>query len=133
MKFKHAFFAIVFVLFWHGVLHLTDGYYYLNQIDVPMHLMGGFAMGILGLAIHHQVSTKHHNKTSPWWYHFAFVVGFAMMVGVAWEFYEFMKDQTIHVWFNLPPSQPSLANTMKDLLNDWIGAMAAFWMFRKKI
>lgn len=133
MKFKSAFFAILIVLLFHGILLLTDGYYHLNQIDVPMHIMGGFAVAMLGLAIHHQVSTKHHNKTSPWWYHFVFVVGFAMLIGVAWEFYEFIMDQTIHAWFQLPLSQPSLANTMKDLLDDWIGAMAAFFVFRKKI
>ena len=133
MKFKHAFFAILFVLACHAVLLLTQGYYHLNQIDVPMHIMGGFAMGILGLAIHHQISSKHHKKTSPWWYCFLFVVGFAMLIGVAWEFYEFIMDQTVHAWFDLPLAQPSLANTMKDLLDDWIGAAVAFWVFRKKI
>ena len=133
MKFKHAFFAILFVLVCHGVLILTQGYYHFKQIDVPMHIMGGFAMGMLGLAIHHQISTRYHNKTSPWWYHFIFVVGFAMLIGVGWEFYEFILDQTVHVWLQQPLSQPSLANTMKDLLDDLIGAVLAFWIFRKKI
>lgn len=133
MKFRSAFFAILFVLFIHGILLLTDGYYHLKQIDVPLHIMGGFAMSMLGLAIHHQVSTKHHNKTMPWWYHFVFVVGFAMLVGVVWEFYEFVMDQTVNIRLQLPLTQPSLANTMKDLLDDLIGAMLAFWIFRKKI
>ena len=133
MKFKHAFFAILFVLAWHGVLLATDGYYYFRQIDIPMHIMGGFAMGMLGLAIHHQISTRHHNKTSPWWYHFIFVIGFAMLIGVAWEFYEFVLDQTVNTRYRLPFSQPSVPNTMKDLFDDLIGAVAAFWIFRKNI
>ncbi len=133
MKFKYAFFAICAVLVFHILLHLTDGYYWLPQIDVPMHLLGGFAIGLLGLAIHHQTATKHHNKHLPWWYHFLFVIGFVMLIGVMWEFHEWVLDQTINFWYGLPLSQPSLANTMKDLLNDWIGGVVAFWMFRKKI
>lgn len=132
MKFKNAFFAILFVLFCHGLLLVTDGYGRFNQIDIPMHLMGGFAVALLGLAIHHQVSTRHHNAKSPWWYHYAFVIGFAMLIGVAWEFHEFILDQTVNFWYRLPMSQPSLTDTMKDLLDDWIGASVAFWMFYKQ-
>lgn len=132
MKFRTAYFAILFVLVIHGILLLTDGYYHLDQIDVPLHIMGGFVMSMLGLAIHHQVSTNHHNKMAPWWYRFVFVVGFAVLIGVLWEFYEFVMDQTVHKWFELPVAQPSLANTMKDLLDDLIGAIAAFWVFQKE-
>lgn len=132
MKFKNAFFAILFVLVIHGILLVTQGYYFLNQIDILMHLMGGFAMSMLGLAIHHQVSTRHHNAKSPWWYHYFFVIGFAMLIGVVWEFHEFIMDQTVNFWYHLPISQPSLTDTMKDLLDDLIGATIAFWIFRKK-
>lgn len=130
MKFKHAFFAILFVLMVHAFLLLTDGYGRFYQIDIPMHLMGGFAMGMLGLAIHHQVAKKHHNAKSPWWYHAGFVLGFAMLVGVAWEFHEYVMDQTVNAWFHIPPSQPSLGDTMKDLLDDLIGAMAAYFIWK---
>ncbi len=132
MKFLHAFFAIFIVLLFHLILLVTHGYDTLNQIDIPMHLLGGFAVGILGLAIHHQVSTKHHNSASPWWYHFMFVIGFAMLIGVLWEFYEFFLDRTVNFWYHLPTSQVSLGDTMKDLLDDGIGASVAFWLFQKK-
>lgn len=132
MKFKHAFLAVLIVLLFHGLLLMTDGYGRFHQIDIPMHLMGGFAMALFGLAIHHQVSTRHHNAKSPWWYHYAFVIGFAMLIGVVWEFHEFALDQTINLWYRLPISQPSLTDTMKDLLDDWIGASVAFWVFYKQ-
>jgi len=130
--FKRAFFAILGVLVIHGALIVTGGYR-INQIDVPMHLMGGFAMGLLGLAIHHAVASKYHTTHFPAWYHYLFVVGFAMLIGIAWEFHEYIMDHTINTWYNLPFSQPSLADTMKDFLMDWIGASVAFTLFKKHL
>lgn len=130
--YQKACFVTGIVLAIHAILLLTDGYR-IPQIDIPMHVMGGFAMAMFGLAIHQAVSTKYHTKHSPAWYHYAFVVGFAMLIGIAWEFHEYILDNTINIWYNLPKSQPSLADTMKDFLNDWIGASIAFFLFKKKI
>lgn len=130
--FKQSFIAIGVVVVIHAILLLTNGYYYLQGVDTPMHLLGGFAMGVLGLAIHHAVASKHHNKTVPMWYHYTFVVGFAMLIGVAWEFHEYIFDQTVNVWFDLPTAQPSLGDTMKDFLMDWLGASVAFFMLKEK-
>jgi len=130
--FKRAFVAIGGVLAVHAGLLLAGGYS-INQIDTPMHFLGGFAMGMLGIAIHHDVASKHHTKRSPWWYHSLFVVGFAMLIGIAWEFHEYILDQTINVWYNLPMSQLSLADTMKDFLMDWLGASVALVVYRKEL
>ncbi|NQV90058.1 hypothetical protein HQ487_01470 [Candidatus Uhrbacteria bacterium] len=130
--FKRAFAAIGGVLLIHGLLLLTGGYSVPNM-DVPMHLFGGFAMGLLALAIHHSVASKHHTSHSPIWYHYLFVIGFAMLIGIAWEFHEYVLDQTINIWYNLPQSQLSLSDTMKDFLNDWIGASVAFFLFKKSL
>lgn len=130
--FKRAFIAIGLVLLIHGILLVTNGYSIPNM-DVPMHLLGGFVMALLALAIHHAVSSRYHTSHSPVWYHYTFVVGFAMLVGVAWEFHEYIFDQTINVWYNLPQSQLSLADTMKDFMNDWIGASIAFFLFKKSL
>ena len=127
-----AYIAIAIVLLIHGVLLVTNGYS-IPQIDVPMHILGGFVMGLLGLAIHHTVASKYHSTHSPMWYHYTFVIGFAMLVGIAWEFHEYVFDQTINIWYNLPQSQISLADTMKDFLDDWIGASIAFLIFKKQI
>ena len=130
--FKRAFIAIGIVLLIHGALLATDGYSIPNM-DVPMHLLGGFVMALLALAIHHAVSNKYHTNHSPAWNHYTVVVGFAMLVGIAWEFHEYIFDQTNNIWYNLPQSQPSLSDTMKDFLNDWIGATVAFILFKKTL
>lgn len=112
---------------------LFSGAYAIAHVDTVMHFLGGFAMALFGIAIHHGVSSKHHSATSPWWYHYLFVVGFAMLIGVAWEFHEYIFDQTVHVWLNMPTSQISLADTMKDFLFDWIGASVAFYFKRTSV
>ena len=98
-----------------------------------MHFLGGFVVGMLGLAIHHTVASNYHTKRSPVWYHYTFVVGFAMLIGVAWEFHEYIFDQTINVWYNLSQSQLSLGDTMKDFLMDWLGATTAFLALKQQL
>ncbi len=124
--------AIGLVLALHAFLLLTSGYR-IPQIDTPMHFLGGFVMAMLGLAIHHGVASRYHTKHSPAWYHYTFVIGFAMLVGVAWEFHEYVLDQTINAWYNLPLSQLSLTDTMKDFLMDWLGASVAFVALKKQL
>ena len=128
--FKQAFLFTAGVLVIHGILLLTGGYR-IPQIDSPMHVLGGFAMALFGLAIHRVVSTSYHTKHSPVWYHYTFAVGYAMLIGIAGEFHEYILDNTINIWYNLPKSQPSLGDTMKDFMNDWIGASIAFYFFKK--
>lgn len=130
--FKRAFIAIGLVLFVHAIL-LVTGWYAIYQIDTPMHFLGGFVMGLLGLAIHHGVASKYHTKHSPTWYHYTFVVGFAMLMGIAWEFHEYILDETINAWYNFPKSQVSLADTMKDFFMDLVGASMAFFVFKKQL
>ncbi len=131
MKFKSGLYAILFVLVIHFVLLLMDGYGRFYQIDILMHLMGGFAWALIALALETRVKSCF-KKSLPTWYRYIFVAGFVLMIGVAWEFHEYALDQTINIWYHIVPSQPSLADTMKDLLDDWIGASAAFFLFQKK-
>jgi hypothetical protein len=130
--FKRPFLAIGLVLAVHIVLVAT-GAYEINHIDTPMHVAGGFVMAMLGIAIHRAVASAHHTAFAPMWYHFLFVVGFAMLVGVAWEFYEYVFDQTVAVWFEIARAQLSLADTMKDLLMDGLGATVAFALKRRQL
>ncbi len=130
--FKRAFVAIGLVLCVHVVLLLVNGYA-IDQIDTPMHFLGGFVMAMLGLALHHFAASTSHTKPFPVWYHYLFVVGFAMLVSIAWEFQEFVFDQTVSVWFSFPKAQLSLADTMKDFLLDSLGASVAFLVFKKQL
>ncbi len=62
-----------------------------------------------------------------------FVVGFVMIIGVAWEWYEFLFDHFAGtIVQKLGVAQPSLADTMDDLFNDFIGAIVAWVFWRKR-
>lgn len=131
MLFKRAFIAIVLVLAVHVVLLVTGGYA-IPQMDTPMHFLGGFAMALLGLAVHHAATNQYHASPSPVWYRWLFVMGFVMLMGVAWEFHEYVFDRTIAVWFDVPKAQLSIGETMKDLLLDAVGASVAFLFFKRR-
>jgi hypothetical protein len=133
MPFRTAFLSILGVLALHAILILTGAYFTLGWLDAPMHFLGGFSMGLFGLAIHHAVASRRHTHTVPLWYHFLFVAGFAMLVGVAWEFYEYVFDNTFAVWYGWPISQLSLEDTMGDFVMDFLGASAAFFAFRARL
>ncbi len=133
MTFRTALYTTLAVLALHVVLTFSGAYWIVNHLDKPMHFLGGFAMGLLGLAIHHAVASRHHTKNSPWWYHALFVVGFAMLIGIAWEFHEYLLDNTFVVWYGWPASQLSLADTMGDFAMDFLGALVAFIVFRKQL
>lgn len=133
MTFKKALLSTLAVMILHAVFLATGAYFISSQLDIPMHLLGGVAMAMLGMAIHHSVSDRHHTRETFWWYHYIFVIGFAMLIGIAWEFHEYVMDNTINIWYSLPTSQLSLEDTMGDFLMDWIGATIAFFAFRRSL
>ncbi len=132
MKMKTALLSAMGVMVAHGMLLVTNGYERIYQADVPMHIFGGFSCAILALALHQLVVKKKKSMRLPVWYQYLFVIGVVMIIGVVWEFHEFILDVTVNIWYHFPKAQPSLADTMKDLLDDWIGGTVAFFLFYKQ-
>jgi len=133
MTFKPAFISIALVLLLDVLLIVTDGYSFLPWADIPMHFFGGFATALLAFAVHSRVYSKTKTKQMPVWYLAIYIMGFVMMVGVLWEFHEYILDHTAHYWYGYPISQISLTDTMKDFLDDWLGAIVAFILFRRSV
>src|SRR3990167_8658143 len=131
MTFSFALRAIVSLILLHTILVAVNAYSFFAPLDIPMHFLGGFVMAMLGMAIHQFVIKKQKIKTIPWWYYFLFVVSFAMLIGVAWELYEFIFDHTVNLWFGWFQAQLSLVDTMGDFVMDGLGAVIAFALFQK--
>lgn len=141
IRFRNAFLAIGAVIAVHVVAIGMGWYGSAKWFDVPMHFFGGYVMALLGLAIWGWV-TSHveiHAKTSaesPYArlvLEGVFVVGFAMLVGVAWEWYEFLFDQFATSFVQkFGVAQMGLADTMDDFLNDMVGAITAWYFWRNK-
>jgi len=132
MSIRTSLFAIaaIYGVHW-GLVYFLDVYSFLPWFDMPMHAIGGFTVGILGVGIHHKITDKHHLSASPLWYHILFVVSFVILIAVAWEFHEYVLDQTVGKWNNLPPHQLSLSDTMSDLLLGGVGGFVSALVFRR--
>ncbi len=133
MTFKRAFRAILLVIVVHIIFLVLGTYSRIGDIDILMHFAGGFVIGMLAIAIHHKMVEHHRTPSIPAWYHFTFVVGLVMLIGVAWEFHEYVLDNTAAIWWNWDRSQLSLGDTMLDLVMDFIGATAAFTYFKRQL
>lgn len=145
-SFRTAFAAIFGVLAVHGVALVLDLYTRVAWFDVPMHFFGGYAVALVGMACFSWILQRVDLKLKPGsaaqlreirFARFAieavFVLGFMMIVGVAWEWYEFLSDQ-VYTMFSLHGvlAQPGLADTMDDLVNDSIGALTAWFLWRER-
>lgn len=132
MKYASAFYGILFVVLVQIFALLTGLYESFPNFDIPMHFSGGFVTGMLGLAIHHQMASPSHNRYHKL-HHVLFVLGFTMLVAVAWEFHEYIIDETIGKWNGWPRSQLSLGDTMLDLFLGGVSSLVAFAVFRKQV
>jgi Na+-translocating ferredoxin:NAD+ oxidoreductase RnfA subunit len=132
MKFKTVYWVIAAIIIAHVVLLVTGLYFQIHNLDVPMHILGGFAMGLFAIAIYSFVFSNFR-VLPPLWFKFLFVVGFALLIGVAWEWHEFLIDLTITNRYGWEQSQLSISDTMWDFANDFIGAVIAFVIFRQKL
>lgn len=124
MRFSHAALAIVTVLVFHafGMLGWYEAWHF---YDVPMHFAGGVAMAMLALALWDagvQTVTMRVKKT---WVKCGFfwlvVLGFVALVGIGWEWMEFVLDQLTAVRASLGLAQTSMLDTMSDLFFDLLG------------
>lgn len=142
IRFRSAFFSIVLVMAVHVFALATGIYSKMPWFDVPMHFFGGYAMALLGLACYGWLrsfvdikpkSTQKLSALAPMLIEMVFVVGFVMIIGVAWEWYEFLFDQFVGFFVeNFGVAQISLADTMDDLFNDLVGALTAWMLWRSR-
>ncbi|MEK7665561.1 MAG: hypothetical protein AAB337_01630 [Patescibacteria group bacterium] len=132
MPYKYAFYLIGAVLVIQVIAMFVGIYERFPSFDIPMHLSGGFAMGMLGLAIHHHMTSSTHNHGHVL-HHLLFVLGFTMLVAVAWEFHEYLIDETVGKWNGWGKQQLSLSDTMGDLLFGGVGSLLAFGFFRRRV
>ncbi|MFA6522146.1 MAG: hypothetical protein WCT24_00955 [Patescibacteria group bacterium] len=132
MTYKLAIQSAFAVMLVQVVLLLINGYWNWPTIDIPMHFAGGAAMGMLGLALWNEnVSTISFKNTflnaRPWIAKILFIVCFAGLIGIVWEFFEFAQD-----YFFGSYTQPSLQDSLGDLFCDLLGGLSIiFFTFKK--
>ncbi len=98
--------------------------------DVLMHTSSGLAFGIIGFIILYLLYKTEKIKTSPKIVAM-FSFAFALSIGALWEIVEFTMDQTLGTkmqsgsFYGATIQSCGLIDTMKDLIDDSVGALFA--------
>lgn len=125
--YRQAATAIAWVLFFHalGMLALYSWY---PHYDVFMHFGGGVAMGILAFALwDHVIRGVSFSVKKPWLkdaFNAFCILGFVALIGIGWEWFEYLFDAFLQARLSWGLAQTSLADTMADLLFDLLGGLA---------
>lgn len=135
MSYRQAGLAIFWVLFFH-VLGMIALYSWYPYYDAPMHFGGGVAMGVLALALwDNHIRSVTFTSKKPWARDVFFtfcVLGFVALIGIGWEWFEFVFDELVVVRQQWGLAQTSLADTMGDLFLDLAGGLAVV-LWRKRV
>lgn len=113
------------VLFIYATLFLGELKNYYAEYwwwDVLLHTFSGIAFGIIGFFILYILYKTEKVQTSPKIIAM-FSFAFALALGALWEIVEFSIDSNFGPISNNVLMQGSLSDTMKDLINDSIGAL----------
>jgi len=91
-------------------------YFELPWLDIPMHILGGFGVVSLALAV---AAYKKHKITC------ITAMAIYLCVAVGWELYEMIKDLVNNTTFG------SWQDTLSDIVNGAIGALVAWYLLKK--
>ena len=114
---------MILILLVHGWALLTSAYFYIWWLDLLLHAAGGFWAGALGLYIFRETFLSGFLRMLA-------AVGFAALVGILWELLEFGVNQVWETLGRIAFLQPSLRDTMADLLADLAGSFFTFFLSR---
>lgn len=103
-------------------LGIDDGF---EAIDVPLHILGGFGWSMLAIVVLEKFRQTFVNK----WVYLTFCVGFVLIIGVGWEAAEYLLE--LGVGDHEMLTRLNVRDTIADLLNDSVGAIAAWAIFKK--
>lgn len=96
-----------------------------------MHLAGGFSMGLFFLYFWEQ-NLRLPDSGKNFLFFLIAVTAFATLIGVLWEFAEFLYDKLFPEIAALFPTQPSPADTMVDLFLDFLGGLLVSFFYSSK-
>lgn len=120
-------------------LHIFATFYHLYWLfpwlDIPMHFIGGFLLAMIYFWINARVEILNpkFNKLPKWIVNLVFTLSFVILIGMFWEFYEFLHDFYFLTGGKINVFQTSFADTMKDLFFDLVGGTSAFVIFYRKL
>ncbi len=120
------------LLFTHFINSVNDWYHTTPWVDIPQHIGAGILAALVFYWLSYYFRDSLNLNRSPRFTIFL-VLGWTALLGVSWEFYEFMHDEIV-MFFGLKFHLAQLSNfdTMKDLFDDLFGgaSLAIFMRLR---
>ncbi len=111
--------ASILILATHMYALAHDTYFYLPWFDIPMHLFGGFTVGLLGM-----LSLRLYFDALPRDVVWLLVLLFVLAIGALWEVFEMYLNITYQF------DRFSLIDTIADLVHDMVGGIVALLVTR---
>jgi uncharacterized membrane protein YjdF len=120
-------FAVIFIYASLFLGELNNYYAKFFWWDILLHIGAGLAFGVMGFIILYILYKTKKVKTSPKMIAM-FTFAFALAIGALWEIVEFSIDQLFgpisnHAFMQTQVNNCGLIDTMKDLIDDSIGAL----------
>jgi hypothetical protein len=114
--------SVVAILSLHATAVVQEWYITLTWIDIVLHVLGGAWVALVFFYVQTRVA-QGIERIMPWWFFLALALGFVMLVGVAWEWFEYGFDfffaKENFAW----RAQLGLTDTMGDLFADLVGGV----------
>lgn len=134
MTFRKSITAMISVLVINQISIWLGFYETFDWIDIPMHYLGGIAIGMFAIALWldgiSEIKFKGRlARHLDWWLVPIFVLGVVSMVAIAWEWHEFALDVLIT---GAPVRQPDIADTMLDFLMGMLGGVTSLIFYKRK-
>lgn len=119
---KFIFGLLIFILLLHIIATINSWYWTFTWFDMPMHFLGGFwlAMVFMWLNPNFQIQNPKFIKLPNYLITGIITLGFVILVGVFWEFFEFLCDVFL---FGASYFQKGAIDTIKDLFFDLLGGL----------
>ena len=121
---KLTLFSLIGILSFHFLSSFYHWYDAVLWLDIPMHLIGGMWVALLFVYLFEKYLLKleqvHFFKS------LILTLGFVALIGILWEFYEYLSDVYIYKIhpLNLVFNPKNYPDTLSDIVNDLIGGTA---------
>ena len=124
-----VYFLLIFILVIHILAIANSWYWTIGWLDMPMHFLGGLWVALFFFWI---LKKRFVQVSQVLEGNFLLLgilsLGFVSLIGIGWEFYEFLYDKYLAKGLLL--SQASITDTMTDLFFDWVGGLIAVLVYK---
>ncbi len=120
-----SFVATISVAILFGLAERYDLLWRIWWYDIPLHFLGGVALGGLAIWSIHAYA-KRENRVFTGGQLFLWTLLLVLIAGLLWELQEYLSGNTFNTIGNYP------LDTFKDLIMDLLGGALAYWLGNRR-